>query len=198
MTYPLGILEAANPKLYLATHSFLFYTRVPCDAWYFCNLFKRKGPTQRLKTAKMSIFTAILDPKSQVLAPIFGQLFFLQNMGLWGVQSVAMWWLVLMQPFQTQGTHSAAHYGQKNWVCIRNRHYRANPGDPLSCSKRFGVQNGRKIEFLAVLSLWVGPLHLKRLRKDHRYGHPTCLYFEEKKMAENKVPRIGIWGRKWP
>ena len=32
----------------------------------------------------------------------------------------------------------------------------------------------------------------------HRSGHPTCLYFEEKKMAENEVSRIGILGQKWP
>ena len=53
-------------------------------------------------------------PKSQFYGhygphiPIFGtsfsaDLFSLQNMGMWGVQSNAMWCLVLMQPFQTQG-----------------------------------------------------------------------------------------------
>ena len=30
-----------------------------CDAWSFCNLFKRKGPTQRLKKVN---FRAIMDP----------------------------------------------------------------------------------------------------------------------------------------
>ena len=30
-------------------------------------------------------------------------------------------------------------------------------------------------------------------------GHPTCPYFEEKKkLAENEIPKIGIWGPKWP
>ena len=53
-------------------------------------------------------------PKSQFYGhygphiPIFGtsfsaNLFSLQNIGMWGVQSNAMWCLVLMQPFQTQG-----------------------------------------------------------------------------------------------
>ena len=32
---------------------------MPCDAWSFCNLFKRKGPTQRLKKVN---FRAIMDP----------------------------------------------------------------------------------------------------------------------------------------
>ena len=29
----------------------------------------------------------------------------------------------------------------------------------------------------------------------HHSGYPTCPYFEEeKKLAENEVPKIGIWG----
>ena len=50
--------------------------------------------------------------------PIFGtsfsaNFFFLQNMGMWGIQSDVMSYLVFLQPFQTQGTHSEAQNGQK-------------------------------------------------------------------------------------
>ena len=84
--------------------------------WSFFNLFKRKS-------------------KSINFQPFFS----LQNKGMRGVQSVAMWWLVLAQPFQTQGTHSAAQNGQKvNFTAILDR----------------------KSHFLAVLSRWVGPLGL--------------------------------------
>ena len=32
----------------------------------------------------------------------------------------------------------------------------------------------------------------------HRTGHPTCLYFEGKKLAKNRTPKFGIWGPEWP
>ena len=83
-------------------------------------------------------------------------------MGMWGVQSVAMWCLVFMQSFQTPGnplrgstrpkSHFYGHFGPQipifwpfwatDWVpwvwkgCIRPRHHMANPGDPLSGSSK--------------------------------------------------------------
>ena len=68
----------------------------------------------------------------------------------------------------------------------------------------FGVQNGRKIDFLAFLSLWVGPLRLKRLRKDQA-SHGIALdtlhaYILKKKIGQewDGTPKIGIWGPEWP
>ena len=38
---------------------------MPCDARSFCDLFKRKGPTQRLKTAKKSFLRPLWTPYPQ-------------------------------------------------------------------------------------------------------------------------------------
>ena len=50
--------------------------------------------------------------------PIFGtsfsaNFFSLQNIGMWGVHSDAMWCPVFLRPFQTEGTHSEAQNGEK-------------------------------------------------------------------------------------
>ena len=62
------------------------------------------------------------------------------------------------------------------------------PTQQLKTAEKLGfwVQNGHKIDFLAVLSLWVGSLAFERVAERpgitwHRSGHPTCPYFEEKK-----------------
>ena len=76
------------------------------------------------------------------------------------------------------------------------------PTQQLKTAEKLGfwVQSGHKIDFLAVLSLRVGSLAFERVAERpgitwHRSGHPTCPYFEEKKkLAENEVPKIGIWG----
>ena len=58
----------------------------------------------------------------------------------------------------------------------------------------YGVHNGRKNDFLAVLSLWVGPLRLKRLQKD-RASHGIALdtqhaYILKKKIGQERDPQI--------
>ena len=58
-------------------------------------------------------FWAIPDPKSQIWGSRFWPIFFLQNIGMWGVQSDAMWCPVFLRPFQTEGTHSEAQNGKK-------------------------------------------------------------------------------------
>ena len=58
-------------------------------------------------------FWAIPDPKSQIWGSSFWPIFFLQNIGMWGVQSDAMWCPVFLRPFQTEGTHSEAQNGEK-------------------------------------------------------------------------------------
>ena len=64
-------------------------------------------------------FWAITDPKSQIWGPRSWPIFFLQNIGMWGVQSDAMWCPVFLQPFQMRGTHSEAQNGQKvNFTAI--------------------------------------------------------------------------------
>ena len=97
--------------------------------------------------------------------PIFGtsflaNFFSLQNMGMWGVQSDAMWYPVFLQPFQTQGNplrgskrpknQFYGHFGPKipifwlfwaaewvPWVChVMFGPYAtfSNPRDPISGS----------------------------------------------------------------
>ena len=68
----------------------------------------------------------------------------------------------------------------------------------------FKVQNDRKNDFFAVFSLWVGSLAFEKVAERpgitwHRFGHPHAIFEEKKKLAENEVPKIGIWvhnGRK--
>ena len=80
-----------------------------------------RDPLRGSKRRKV-IFTVIMDPKSLFLVPHFRPIFFsLQNMGMWGVQSDAMWYPVFLQPFQTQGnplrgskrrkSHFYGHFG---------------------------------------------------------------------------------------
>ena len=53
---------------------------VQSDARSFCDLFKWKGPTQRLKTAKKSFLRPLWTPNPNFWYLIFGQFFFLFNM----------------------------------------------------------------------------------------------------------------------
>ena len=70
----------------------------------FLRPFQTEGTHSEAQNGEKVIFTAIMDPKSQFLVPHFRPIFFsLQNMGMWGVQSDAMWYPVFLQPFQTQG-----------------------------------------------------------------------------------------------
>ena len=58
-------------------------------------------------------------PKIPNLGVPFLANFFLQNIGMWGVQSDAMCCLVFLHSFQMQGTHSEAQNGQKvNFTAI--------------------------------------------------------------------------------
>ena len=54
---------------------------MPCDARSFCDLFKRKGPTQRLKTAKKSFLRPLWTPNPNFWYLIFGQFFFSSKYG---------------------------------------------------------------------------------------------------------------------
>ena len=133
-------------------------------------LSNAREPTQRLKTAKKSI--------------------------LW--------------PFWTQNPNFSAvlscWVGPLGLPCdiwaLRNLFKPKGPNQWLIMAKKLGfkVQNDRKNDFFAVLSLWVGSLAFEKVAERpgitwHRSGHPTCPYFEEKKkLAENEVPKIGIWG----
>ena len=133
-----------------------------------------REPTQRLKTAKKSFLRSFwtLNPN------------FLAIMSHW------LGPLGLKRLRKAQTSHGKPR----------------GPTQQLKTAEKlgFGVQNGHKIDFLAVLSLWVGSLAFERVAERpgitwHRSGHPTCPYFEEKKkLAENEVPKIGIWGPKWP
>ena len=127
-------------------------------------------PTQRLKTAKKSFLRSFwtLNPN------------FLAIMSHW------LGPLGLKRLRKAQTSHDKPR----------------GPTQQLKTAEKLGfwVQNGHKIDFLAVLSLWVGSLAFERVAERpgitwHRSGHPTCPYFEEKKkLAENEVPKIGIWG----
>ena len=133
-------------------------------------LSNAREPTQRLKTAKKSI--------------------------LW--------------PFWTQNPNFSAvlscWVGPLGLPCdvwaLRNLFKPKGPNQWLIMAKKLGfkVQNDRKNDFFAVLSLWVGSLAFEKVAERpgitwHSSGHPTCPYFEEKKkLAENEVPKIGIWG----
>jgi len=77
---------------------------MPCDTRSFCNPFKRKGTHSEAQNGQKINFMAILDPKSQ----FFGCFELLS-----GSPGFVMWCLGLTQPFQTQGTQSVAHNGQK-------------------------------------------------------------------------------------
>ena len=96
---------------------------VPFLANFFSSKYRHVGCPERchVMPGLSAFFSNARDPlrgskrpKSQFYGhygphiPIFGtsfsaDLFSLQNMGMWGVQSNAMWCLVLMQPFQMQG-----------------------------------------------------------------------------------------------
>ena len=58
-------------------------------------------------------FWAIPDPISQIWGSRFWPIFFLQNIGMWGVQSDAMWCPVFLRTFQMEVTHSEAQNGKK-------------------------------------------------------------------------------------
>ena len=84
---------------------------MPCDARSFCDLFKRKGPTQRLKTAKKSFLRPLWTPNPNFWYLIFSQFFFSSKYGHVGCQDRCH---VIPGPYATF----------------------SNPRSPLSSSKR--------------------------------------------------------------
>ena len=74
--------------------------------------FQTQGTHSEAQNGKKSILRPFLTPNPNSGYLIFGHFFSLQNIGMWGVQSDAMWCLVFTQLFQTQGTHSDAQNGQ--------------------------------------------------------------------------------------
>ena len=129
-----------------------------------------REPTQRLKTAKKSFLRS----------------FWTLNPNFLAIMSHWLGPLGLKRLRKAQTSHGKPR----------------GPTQQLKTAEKLGfwVQNGHKIDFLAVLSLWVGSLAFERVAERsgitwHRSGHPTCPYFEEKKkLAKNEVPKIGIWG----
>ena len=67
----------------------------------------------------------------------------------------------------------------------------------------FGVHNGRKNDFFAVLSLWVGPFRLKRSQKD-RASHgialdtPHAYILKKKNWPKTGPPNLGFGVRNGP
>ena len=204
---------------------------MPCDARSFCDLFKRKGPTQRLKTAKKSFLRPLWTPNPNFWYLIFGQFFFSSKYGQVGcpewchvIPGLSATFSNAREPTQRLKTakksflrsfwtlnpnflaimsHWLGPLGLKRLRKAQTSHDKPRgPTQQLKTAEKLGfwVQNGHKIDFLAVLSLWVGSLAFERVAERpgitwHRSGHPTCPYFEEKKkLAENEVPKIGIWG----
>ena len=128
-------------------------------------------------------FWAIPDPKSQIWGSRFWPIFFLQNIGMWGVQSDAMWCPVFLRPFQTEGTHSEAQNGKKVvftaimdpksqflvphfrpifflfkiWACGVSRAMPCDTRSFYNLFKRKGThseaQNGEKVIFTVILDL---------------------------------------------
>ena len=207
---------------------------MPCDARSFCDLFKRKGPTQRLKTAKKSFLRPLWTPNPNFWYLIFGQFFFSSKYGHVGcperchvipglsatlsnarepTQRLKTAKKSILWPFWTKKPNFSAvlscWVGPLGLPCdvwaLRNLFKPKGPNQWLIMAKKLGfkVQNDRKNDFFAVLSLWVGSLAFEKVAERpgitwHRSGHPTCLYFEEKKLAKNGTPKFGIWGPEWP
>ena len=140
----------------------------------FVQPFQTWGTHSETQNGQKVNFTAIMDPKSQFLVPHFRPIFFsLQNMGMWGVQSDAMWYPVFLQPFQTQG-------------------------NPLRGSKRpknqFYGHFGPKIPIFRLFwaAEWVPWVCHVMFGPYATFSNPTdsisgseCLYFERKKVTKN-------------
>ena len=184
---------------------------MPCDARSFCDLFKWKGPTQRLKTAKKSFLRPFWTPNPNFWYLIFGQFFFLFKIWACGVsRAMPCDTRSFCNLFKRKGTHSEAPNSKKviftvildlnpNFLAImshwlgplglkRLRKAQTSHGKPrgptqqLKTAEKLGfwVQNAHKIDFLAVLSLWVGSLAFERVAERpgitwHRSGHPTSI-----------------------
>ena len=113
---------------------------MPCDARSFCDLFKRKGPTQRLKTAKKSFLRPLWTPNPNFWYLIFSQFFFSSKYG-------------------HVGCPEQCHVIPGLSATLSNAR---EPTQRLKTAKKsilwpFRTQNPN---FSAVLSCWVGPLGL--------------------------------------
>ena len=120
---------------------------MPCAAWSFCILFKCKGPTQRLKTAKKSILRPLWTPYPNFWYLFFGQFVFSSKYRHVGCPEQCH---VMPGPY---ATFSNAREPNKRLKTAK-----------LSILRPFWTLNPN---FLAILSHWLGPLGLKRLRKAH-------------------------------
>ena len=190
---------------------------MPCDARSFCDLFKRKGPTQRLKTAKKSFLRPLWTPNPNFWYLIFSQFFFSSKYGHVGcperchvIPGLSTTFSNAREPTQRLKTakksflrsfwtlnpnflaimsHWLGPLGLKRLRKAQTSHDKPRgPTQQLKTAEKLGfwVQNGHKIDFLAVLSLWVGSLAFERVAERpgitwYRSGHPACPYFEEKK-----------------
>ena len=157
---------------------------MPCDAWSFCILFKCKGPTQRLKTAKKSILRPLWTPYPNFWYLFFGQFVFSSKYRHVGcpeqchvmpgpyatfsnarepTQRLKTAKKSILWPFWTPNPNFSAilscWVGPLGLPCdawaLRNLFKPKGPNQWLRMVKKLGfkVQNGRKIDCFAVLSL---------------------------------------------
>ena len=118
---------------------------MPCDARSFCDLFKRKGPTQRLKTAKKLFLRPLWTPNPNFWYLIFGQFFFSSKYG-------------------HVGCPERCHVIPGLSATFSNAR---EPTQRLKTAKKSFLRSFWTLNpnFLAIMSHWLGPLGLKRLRK---------------------------------
>ena len=156
---------------------------LPCDVWALRNLFKPKGPNQWLIMAKKLGFKVQNDRKNDFFAVL----------SLW-VGSLAFE-KVAERPGNTwhRSGHPTCPYFEekKNWLKMTYQ------------KLGFGVHNGRKNDFFAILSLWVGPFRLKRSQKD-RASHgialdtPHAYILKKKNWPKTGPPNLGFGVRNGP
>ena len=118
-----GPFRTPNPKFGGPVFGQFFFVKIsacgvsramPCDARSFCNLFKRKGPTQRLKTAKKSFLRPLWTPNPNFWYLIFSQFFSLFKIWACGVSRVMPCdTRSFCNLFKRKGTHSEAQNGKK-------------------------------------------------------------------------------------
>ena len=154
-----------------------------CDAWVLHNLFKPKGPNRWLRMAKSWDLGSTMAVK-------------LTFWPFWASEWVPLRLKGLQKDRVSHGIaldtpHAHILKRKKNWPKMRYQ------------KLGFGVHNGRKNDFFAVLSLWVGPFRLKRSQKD-RASHgialdtPHAYILKKKNWPKTGPPNLGFGVRNGP